>query len=1180
MESPLDADNDPRGWSIDQVVYELCQTSNPRWSPPQQIPDRARLADALRQNHVDGDNLLALEMEILKDDLGITSFGQKRAIMRAVKFFRNNSRSYQQMAFQADSIARMQSTTMPSPQITQSRISVVPQSPAYYDGLGIHPSTETRPTRSPSLASGFSQHQFIPSDQPGSSAVDVKAPKLPDTSVPAAQQTYLRSTHPHQLHPNVTASTSTPDGAHLESGSKTHKDVLQPLPERTKQEYAMVKGKKKITPTFVRHLPESAPTEIVRDAYLSINALPIQDVFYYKVPTSLSDDNFYRVSLDESEQFETSGHFPPGQRRTIARLMNSFLRQGTTTLPRSGLQVKVPYSKSRVEKKLPFSKSRVEETASIQCFTLFTRGNGRPAVYKVDEFPELKALQGSKVKRLTAGSSDTTQDNNLTGSVPSRSQEGVDLTDLDYLLAKYPIESSDDGLPVYGDSGDEGDLDEDTWREIQEEKAEEEELRKKPVHLTPTQVETVMNEAIEEFKLEWRETKLAAVQMKAYRHWVKAAKNRSRQQQIQGFKHGKDHCLKRMSDLKREIAGNVWRNETEVKKQCQILEPTVHQHEEYDYYGQVMLRDTAPEKPSKEALAAPRVPKEHEVEDGEEVLESEPDAAAQAAKDDFIDDSSDAGSIHHDPDAEDWHPVLPRPETALVVNNSSQPREEEPADIRDTPIADAHADDADVESETDDDIVTPGRRKLKHVKREVLPPQTPTPKQPVLASSLNPTLAKDPSSSDNSDLDRTPRLPKSKFRNQGRSAAVPVDLTLDSSPPGPEKTAIESSTDFSVHTPTLNPVKLETSKKQNTKKRSQIDEDPESDPELISSQDDTSLPGVYDVPAMRDTDWSDIEAFDNRRALAKAVYGLDSKDVTKLASFLDSLSDDSREKHIVQGLMVFGEDDLSIEGIQRKHQLSAQLLVLLYLTYILGQNTLEDFELSEGDKILAFEEKATALIPFNFFLGSLIHAYFRSQTDSETKNKGKKRKRDQEPLSEPETLDDTDAEAINYISSDPLDDEVEPPSHKKRKRKVQQSQEAISQQYSDKMRIEEQERRRKNMAKKLASMQGDGSAHHIVNTEEPLIELHDHIASRVKPHQINGIQFMWREIIEDPKHQGCILAHTMGLGKTMQVISLLVTIAECFQSDDPKIRNLIPKHLRQSKTLILCPASLLNNWGR
>ena len=58
--------------------------------------------------------------------------------------------------------------------------------------------------------------------------------------------------------------------------------------------------------------------------------------------------------------------------------------------------------------------------------------------------------------------------------------------------------------------------------------------------------------------------------------------------------------------------------------------------------------------------------------------------------------------------------------------------------------------------------------------------------------------------------------------------------------------------------------------------------------------------------------------------------------------------------------------------------------------------------------------------------------------------------------------------------------------------------------------------------------------------------------------------------------EGCLLAQTVGLGKTMQVITLLVTIAEAAKSPNPNPAP--PQNLGQSRTLILCPPALVENW--
>ncbi|KAL2213436.1 hypothetical protein CC79DRAFT_1316243 [Sarocladium strictum] len=110
-----------------------------------------------------------------------------------------------------------------------------------------------------------------------------------------------------------------------------------------------------------------------------------------------------------------------------------------------------------------------------------------------------------------------------------------------------------------------------------------------------------------------------------------------------------------------------------------------------------------------------------------------------------------------------------------------------------------------------------------------------------------------------------------------------------------------------------------------------------------------------------------------------------------------------------------------------------------------------------------------------------------------------------------------------------------------------------------------------------------GKKRHIINEgkedHQGLIYINQEIGKRIKEHQIDGVRFLWNQIVQDAsERQGCLLAHTMGLGKTMQVITFLVALHEAAISDDPTIREQVPQDMRQNPTLILCPAGLVDNW--
>ena len=81
----------------------------------------------------------------------------------------------------------------------------------------------------------------------------------------------------------------------------------------------------------------------------------------------------------------------------------------------------------------------------------------------------------------------------------------------------------------------------------------------------------------------------------------------------------------------------------------------------------------------------------------------------------------------------------------------------------------------------------------------------------------------------------------------------------------------------------------------------------------------------------------------------------------------------------------------------------------------------------------------------------------------------------------------------------------------------------------------------------------------------------------LKPHQIDGVRFLWKNVcsLVEGKESGCILAHSMGLGKTLQTIAFVYTLAKSAR-EYPKT---VPKSLRKRlKILVVSPLTVVSNW--
>ncbi|XP_060870004.1 transcriptional regulator ATRX homolog [Metopolophium dirhodum] len=92
-----------------------------------------------------------------------------------------------------------------------------------------------------------------------------------------------------------------------------------------------------------------------------------------------------------------------------------------------------------------------------------------------------------------------------------------------------------------------------------------------------------------------------------------------------------------------------------------------------------------------------------------------------------------------------------------------------------------------------------------------------------------------------------------------------------------------------------------------------------------------------------------------------------------------------------------------------------------------------------------------------------------------------------------------------------------------------------------------------------------------VKTNEELVAVHPDLVKFLKPHQVKGIRFLWDSVFEsllrikEHKGNGSILAHCMGLGKTLQIIALVHTL---FRYPETGIKTV----------LIITPNATIENW--
>lgn len=705
--------------------------------------------------------------------------------------------------------------------------------------------------------------------------------------------------------------------------------------------------------------------------------------------------------------------------------------------------------------------------------------------------------------------------------------EGDDIHDYDY-LDKWRDMGDDEILPPLGDSGSEGGYDSDTWQEMQVE-AEEAQNREKGT-LSRDEVLAAIELGVADLVEKWKLEKLPKREFTAWKEWRKSRRLRNKKLQIRKAEAVISRIDNdRLPRIKSEIATQIWKTTTQVLKQCRIMEQNIFDREDALWLISNLSKKSEPERPPPQAKPEKRkAPRVSDLPDDEELLESGSEPPESTSEDNGGD-------------------------TFII--------EDEVPDVRlqgysdgGTDADDENAMDLDVES-SEDEIKASSSRRTMQLPKKIMQDG------PLFSISESSTM-NDRSTPQMSSPDRLAPRNSPQLGQSGKREVI--DLTLSSDPSAAE----DGDQKFEFKTPpinksdvTYNPFRDPNDTQQSDKpsddepssrtSASEVDQSKEVDKSLGKTK-KMGRPrrsrhqpeeGSYEeeVFPWMDREWASIklntvsaleEKGDRNRLLVK-LLDIASSDLRQ--ALLDLVNRVAKNElltdvwNLLEKLIRNWRN--RIPATDTTPELIWKVAGLFLSWFECKRRRIED---GWPEKIIlqVLHVRTEALEEF--------YRIFRKALCKYASEKVTSMKRYESPSGS-----ENFAVPDHPDSSDSLNDSevLKDSPHKKRKRPVAENLQAKSLREDDRQRRRLHDTRKLLLQKKLESMGGsltENPERIVINTgkseDEDMIYIDPHIGRRIKKHQIDGVQFMWREIVMDQKsQQGCLLAHEMGLGKTMQV---------------------------------------------
>ncbi|KAF5873364.1 putative snf2 family helicase atpase protein [Botrytis fragariae] len=1125
-------DDDPWSWSTDRIVQEFC-TDQRSWelrAASTRTPDPVFLEKAFRENEITGDILLIeIDDKSLREDLQITKLGWRSFIRYGIEQLRERSAKYKVWLDKERAsalVAERYSNSLPSvssrPDFNFTINSTVPiHMPSGISGVPNIPSLQPLRLFTENEIEGPNSNSSQGFENVSiSEGNNNKQQKLDDNTHGANRDGPLEPNHSNTLF--LTPPLPPP---HSEDEC-ARKQILLETSLHASNEVQPTKTRKRIAPTLI-----TTAIDQTRDRRIPTEADTVRiflhsqlDQGYLGNSRMSVDDVFYgKVAAGEqilsgemALEFQERSSISFGRRLYVHGLMKHFLRVSPELFKRNN-------------KTLMAIKPYRLQLAPNPSFTLYRSGLNTTEITRqaLASWPEIDP-EAYPIRSSNAGKSTFDFDSNAEVDLLANAYEKPGA------LSKYNmLKNDDEELPLYGESGSENGFDTETWEAIDEEAKERaayiEKEKQKNKFLTSQEVEAAVDAGIADLVSQWQEIKLPKRRQKAFRLWTKSRKTGSKHADILKAQQDLRHLVdRRIPKLRENIILGQWSNAHQVFYQTRVMEATIFDREDLIYTIALLQKKSPPPR-----LAA--------------------DIPVKPKKTNISGNESDSGeSIHSESSAvESVHDV-----GDFIVEELDLADDEEDVTMSDDSLPEAS--------------MTPSRRTAQPKSKASVQSDYVSEEDHHMTSVFDEEELESPEPIEHSPSDQIKSEPKVPLSTcTPRKNRVEIDLVT------PESNRVSKLNLNHKSSSLVNPIVLS----------SESDRERFSERPVLDLNNLPSLTTPAAVSRFEYATWEDSK--DRDRLIITVVDKLPNQMQKSLLELIATMDDETKLRARVEESIEPGH---KTKGLDEQSGKALLTLIRLFWIFIDCKFHLAD----DGWMLFA----ANSITSDNF--NSLGHFYRLCKSLQDYFNPKIRLKFPMSKFSSAVAMtsgddEDEDGEPQGPVkrkresvssTSDSEFSEREDDSPSKKKRKFFEDANARNLREQDRARVTAQEERKKQLRARLRESDGVGDValdRHIVNegkyNYQGYIYVDEDIGKRIKPHQLEGVRFIWNQITADGEAtQGCLLAHTMGLGKTMQTITILVTLAQAASSIDESISSQVPESLRVSKTIILCPPGLIANW--